>query len=105
MPGKVTTNERAYAEVKVWGQVDGKEVIIAGGKLSLSVTPAYTTFSIPLTYHTFGVKATKLCVMMASSADIGTIDYESARITTTPDPVTASSTGNVLCIDNLSLAY
>lgn len=105
MPGKVTTNERAYAEVKVWGQVDGKEVLIAGGKLNLSVTPAYTTFSIPLTYHKFGVKATKLCVMMASSADIGTIDYESAHITTTPDPVTASSTGNVLCIDNLSLAY
>lgn len=105
MPGKVTTNERAYAEVKVWGRVGDRDVIIAGGTANLSVTPAYTTFSIPLTYHTFGVKATRICVMLASSSDIGTIDYETAHITTTPDALTASSTGNVLCIDNLSLAY
>ncbi|MDE5750975.1 MAG: hypothetical protein K2H87_09470 [Duncaniella sp.] len=51
------------------------------------------------------MKATRIKVMFASSADIGTIAEETAAIVTLSDPKTATSTGGQLWIDNITLGY
>lgn len=43
--------------------------------------------------------------MFASSANIGSLAEETASVVTSPDPVTATSTGGRLWIDCLTLAY
>lgn len=92
-------------DVTLYGRVDGVLVAIASavGRLYPSTTNA--TFSVPITYGIFGVKAEAITVMLSSSYDIGTIDYESTHIHTTPDPLSASSTGSVLEVDNITLSY
>ena len=43
--------------------------------------------------------------MFSSSAHVGTIEEESARIRTVSNPVSATSVGGKLWIDNITLAY
>ncbi len=105
IPAPDCLNERGLAKIEVLGMIDGKEEIIASGSLSLPYSSSFTTFNLPLTYHYFGVKATRLRVMFASSATIGTIEEESRLITTYSDPVTASSIGGRLWIDDVRLIY
>lgn len=98
-------SDRGLVTVDVLGEINGKETTIASARAMLPIATDYTAFAIPLTYKYFGVKATRLKVMAASSAAIGTIEEESRNIVTIADPVTASSTGSVLWIDNFSLSY
>ena len=65
----------------------------------------YKAFSVPVTYEKFGVKATKMKIMIASSAFTGSIDEESSHVVTFSDPVTSTSLGGKLWIDNLTFAY
>ena len=104
-PSARQTSDRGLARVEVCGVFDSKEVTIASGTLAFRVATGFTAFSIPLEYKMFGVKASKIKIMFSSSESIGTIEEESASIITVADPVTASSTGSRLWIDNLSLTY
>ena len=66
---------------------------------------SYKAFNVPLTYNEFGVNASRIKVMFSSSVYAGTLEEETARIKTVSDPVTASSIGGKLWIDNITLAY
>lgn len=84
---------------------NGNEVVIADGEAQLTLAAGYTAFSVPLRYRYFGVKASRLKVMFASSRHVGSIAEETRQIVTVPDPQTASSTGSCLWLDNVTLAY
>jgi len=79
--------------------------VIGGGKASLATATSFTAFNVPISYNAFGVKAATLRVMVTSSDVAIGIESENAAITTYSDPVTASSTGSSLFIDNFTLAY
>lgn len=98
-------SDRGIAMVEVFGMIDGQEQMIATAITRLPVATGYTAFSVPISYPHFGVKATAIRVMFASSEAIGTIEEESSRITTISDPQTATSVGSCLWLDNISLAY
>lgn len=91
--------------VELTGMVDGVETAIAHNEVRLPLASDFTAFNVPLTYSRFGVKATGIKVMFSSSSECGTIAEETARIVTDSDPVTATSIGGRLWIDNITLAY
>ncbi len=100
MPG-----DRGLARIELIGIIDGQPTTIAQGEAMLVPSEGYTAFSIPLNYEYFGVKATRLKVMFASSVQTGDIATESQTIVTTPDPVTATSVGSQLWLDDVNLSY
>lgn len=91
--------------VELIGLVDGKETVICSAQQELPTAIGYTAFSVPLTYACFGVKASAIKVMFASSKHYGTIANESSNVVTYSDVVTSTSHGGWLCIDNLTLSY
>lgn len=92
--------------VEVMGKdSDGHPIRIASGRTRLSTALTYTAFIVPLTYEQFGVKATSIKVMFASSTAMGTIEEETSRLMTVDDPATSTSRGSSLWIDNLVLSY
>lgn len=105
MPGASAPEDCGRVDITVSGYVNGslQPIATATGRLYPSTTNA--TFSVPITYDVFGVKAAAISVMLSSSYDIGSIDYETANIHTTPDALSASSTGSVLEVDNVTLSY
>lgn len=104
-PSEDNWDDRGLALVEVLGERDGKEVVIASGRRILPLATGYTAFSVPLDYEMFGVKATRIKVMFASSETIGTIAEETAAISTHPDARTSTSLGSQLWLDNVTLAY
>lgn len=104
-PSSADTSDTGLAIVEVYGMVDGERRVIGSGTAHLPVANSYTAFKTSVTYQYFGVKATGLKVMFASSRSIGTIAEETASIVTVPDPVTASSIGSTLWLDHVTLAY
>lgn len=104
-PGAGAASDRGLVKVEVMGVENGREVTIASGTINLSGTSGFSAFSVPLSYSKFGVKASKLKVMFASSKAIGTIATETASIVTTNDLESASSLGSTLWIDNLTFSY
>lgn len=105
LPSTSNRNATALVRVELSGMVDGTETVIASNELKLPLASDMTAFNVPLTYGYFGVKATGIKVMFASSSDCGTIAEETARLITDPDPRTATSRGGTLWIDNITLAY
>lgn len=106
VPGLRARDDRGYASIEIIGEdAQGTETTLASGTLLLPLATSFTAFSIPLTYDHFGIRATRIKVMFASSANIGSLAEETASVVTTPDPVTATSTGGRLWIDCLTLAY
>ena len=105
IPSTDSRNERGLIRVEVLGMVDGMETVISQKDHQLPVALGYTAFNVTLDYPMFGVKATRLKVMFATSAHIGTIAEEDASIHVIADPETSSATGNRLWIDNISLGY
>ncbi len=91
--------------MEVLGEREGKEIVIASAHRILPLATGYTAFSVPLDYAYYGVKATRIKVMFASSDKIGTIEEETAAISTLADPRTATSLGSQLWVDNVTLAY
>lgn len=84
---------------------DGHTFMIASGRTRLITALTYAAFTVPLTYEYFGVKATSIKVMFASSTAMGTIEEETSSLMTVNDPVTSTSRGSSLWIDNLVLSY
>ncbi len=105
LPCAADRNDAGLVTVEVLGNVDGKEVTIASERLTLPYAASFTAFNVPISYEMFGVKATRIKVMFASSAHTGTIEEETLLVGTVSDPVTASSTGGRLWIDDIRLAY
>lgn len=104
-PSPADMSDCGRISVEVMGNVNGKEVAIASNSVLLQPALTYTAFSIPLVYNHFGVKATRLKIMLSSSQYVGTIEYESSHIKTFPDPVTATSYGGELWVEALQLSY
>ncbi len=105
IPGGDSPEDCGRVDISLWGTVDGqyREIASATGKLYPSATNA--SFSVPIGYPIFGAKASAIKVMVSSSYDIGDIDYESRHIITSADAQTASSTGSILEVDELTLSY
>lgn len=97
--------DQGYVEIEILGKVGGSELVIARGKRNLTATSSYTAFNVPLEYEMFGIKATKIKVLLSSSNKIGTIEEESLEVSTYSDPVTSTSIGSVLTVDGLTLSY
>ncbi len=98
-------NDLGLAKITVLGIVDGEETVIAEAEGHLSPVSGYKAFSIPLTYNHFGVKASKVKIMLSSTIKIGDIDEESQNVVTTDNPETSSSIGSSLWIDQLTFSY
>lgn len=105
VPGEDMPGDRGLALIEVFGIIDGKETVIAGAKTLLDPATSYTAFSVPLQYSHFGVKATRINIMMASSYNIGTIEYETRTLVTTDYLREGCSRASTLWVDNLSLSY
>lgn len=104
-PGPDSPDDCGRVDISVLGYVNGTLQIIASSTGLLYPSGTNANFSVPLTYTHFGVPAAQLRVMVSSSRTVGSIATESAAISTTPNPITASSTGSALEIDNLTLSY
>lgn len=91
--------------VQLLGEVNGNTEVIASGQGLLSSSMSYRTFSVELIYTRLNVKATTIRVMFSSSDDMGSIDYETASVSTFIDIPSAASLGSSLWLDNLSLSY
>lgn len=104
-PGGGMPDDCGRVDISLWGWANGKyqELSHSTGKLYPSATNA--SFSVPITYPIFGAKATTIKLMISSSYDIGTIDYETRHIVITPDLPSSSMTGSVLEVDELTLSY
>lgn len=104
-PSPADLNDCGRVIVEVRGIIDGKEEVIASNSVLLPAALTYTAFSVPLSYKHFGVKATKLSIMLSSSRYVGTIEYESSHIKTYSDPKAATSIGGELWVEDLQLSY
>lgn len=105
-PDVNATSDAGLVTISVYGKDSvGNEIIIATGEMHLTDSPDYKAFNVPLTYNMVGVRATRLCVMFASSFHIGSQEQEDATVPVTPNVVTSAMTGSSLFIDNLSLSY
>ncbi len=60
--------------------------MIASARTYLPIANSYTAFTAPLSYTRFGIKASGMRLMFASSASVGTIAEETASIVTSVDP-------------------
>lgn len=104
-PCVVQTGERALVAVEVLGEVNGAEIVIARATRRLTPAATYTAFSLPLVYEDFGVKATKIKVMLSSSEHVGSIADETASVALYTDVPRAMATGSTLWVDDISLSY
>ena len=105
LPGQTVPNERGLAKVVLLGQENGSEVVIAESQYLFTVATDYTAFSIPIGYQRFGIKATKLMILFASSEHIGSIEEETNAIQPYYNSQEGAAIGASLYIDNLSLSY
>ena len=98
-------SDRGVALVEVLGIYNNMEIVIARTELQLRPALTYTAFTVPLSYPHFGVKATRLRVMMASSSRYGSIAEESVRVPVSNNVEIAAALGSTLWVDELSLSY
>lgn len=98
-------SDNGVVKVELIGESAGSEVVIAAGTARLSASGDFKSFSIPLTYSHFGVKATRLKIMVAASGHSGSISSETSAVKTVDDKPSATSTGNALWVDNLTFVY
>ncbi len=105
-PSEADRSDYGTVAIEVLGRTpDGKEVVIGQSEGRLPIAISYTSFSLPISYSMFGVKATKLKIMFSSSASSGDIAHERTSVHTWPDPVTSTSLGSRLWLDKLEFAY
>lgn len=105
LPSKTEPSDRGMVTVEIRGMVDGELTVIASGTGYFSTAPSYTAFSVPLEYRLSNVAATEMSIMFASTEQAGTIEYETSNILTFNNPVTATSLGSELWLDEISLSY
>ena len=104
-PSADSPSDAGVAIIEIYGDVGGVRQVIASASTDLPIANSYTAFTATLSYSHFGVKASGMRLMFASSASIGSIAEETASIVTTADPVRGASIGSTLWLDNISLAY
>ena len=104
-PAAANPADRGLVEIELFGEENGREVVIASAKTRLSPATGYAAFNIPLSYNRFGIKATRIKVMFSSSDTPTGIATESINVKTDDDPVSATSIGSRLKLDNITLAY
>lgn len=105
VPSPSNPSDRGLVEVEVLGEINGKQEVIAAGSQLLGAALDYTTFSVPLSYSHFRVKATGIRVMISSSEYTGSIDYETEHVSTWDDVEHSRSLGSALWVDELTLSY
>lgn len=105
VPSVSDPSDRGVALVEVLGIYNNMEIVIARTELQLRPALTYTAFTVPLSYPHFGVKATRLRVMMASSSRYGSIAEESVRVPVSNNVEIAAALGSTLWVDELSLSY
>lgn len=98
-------SDNGVVKVELVGVSAGSEVVIASGQAQLSASGDFKQFTIPLNYSHFGVKASRLKIMVASSRHSGSISSETSAVKTVDDKPSATSTGNTLWVDNFSFSY
>lgn len=103
--GAEDVSDCGFVRIAILGVVDGEEVTIAESTGALTPVSGYTAFSIPIEYEYFGVKATKMKIMISSTTKIGSIEEETAKVKTVDDPEVSSSFGSTLWVDQLSFSY
>lgn len=104
-PSADTPSDAGLALVEVYGLVGGERTLIGSGRTSLSQSNSFAPFSAQIDYYYFGVKATGIRVMFASSGQIGDIAEESARVPVTFDLPSSSAIGSLLTLDHVHLTY
>ena len=104
-PCSELVSDCGLVKVEVIGSIGNAEVTIATGVSRLPLASTYTSFSVPLTYKQFGIKAQRIKVMFASTERAGSIEEERTAVVTLDDPATSTSVGSRLIIDNLTLSY
>lgn len=105
VPSPDSPSDTGVAIIEIYGDVGGELQVIASARTYLPIANSYTAFTAPLSYTRFGIKASGMRLMFASSASIGAIAEESASVFVSADPVKGASLGSTLWIDNISLAY
>lgn len=105
VPSVSDPSDRGVALVEVLGIYNNMEIVIARTELQLRPALTYTAFTVPLSYPHFGVKATRLRVMMASSSRYGSIAEESVSVPVSNNVEIAAALGSTLWVDELSLSY
>lgn len=104
-PGALQLHDKGIVKVSIIHKTEDTEIEIAHGEFLFSGNSDYASFNVPLSYNSFGIKATHLKIMFASTSNIGTIEDETMKIITTNDAPSASSIGSELWIDNLTFSY
>lgn len=105
LPSIADFSDRGYVYIEVLGDVNGAEIVIARGSAELGAVTGYTAFNVPLKYDEFGIKATRLKLLLSSTVNIGSIAEETAAIATYSNPETATSLGGLLIVDGLTFSY
>lgn len=105
IPCSAQPSDRGLVEVEVLAIEGDRLVTIGSGRGLLTSSTDYRAFSVPVTYTRPGLKAARIRVLFASTSRTGDIAYESANVVTVNDPVTASSLGSELWIDEISFTY
>ena len=98
-------HDKGLVIISIINKTKDSETEIAHGEFLFSGNSDYTAFNVPLSYKSFGIKATHLRIMFASSNNIGSIQDETMKIITSHDVASASSIGSSLWIDNLTFSY
>lgn len=91
--------------VELINDAGSEPISVASASLRFDNSPGFTSFNLPLTYHTVGVKATKLRIMFSSSYHYGNIHEEDEETPATPYPSKGMYLGSTLRVDNLSFSY
>lgn len=105
LPDLTDNSDHGYVEVEVLNRTEGKETVIAYGYHEFPTSPDYRTFTVPLEYENFGLKATGLRVMFCSSARAGKPGDDESRVPVTAYPEFGYMKGSSLWIYNISFSY
>lgn len=105
IPDKTNMTDAGIVTIEIINDENGLRTVLAKASMPLRSSPDFVTFNLPIKYDVLGVKATRLCLMFATSDKIGSIADEDANVPVTPDASAARYSGSTLWIDNLSFSY
>lgn len=105
IPGLDTPDDRGWVRISLVKTDGGSEQEIGTGVARLAPASGYTAFVIPIEYQIAGIKPDRIKIMIASTTNVGSIDYETSHIITTPNVSKSISTGSALWIDELTFGY
>lgn len=101
----VTTPDNGLVIVELVNDAGPEPISVATATMRFTSSASFTSFSLPLSYHTIGVKATKLRIMFSSTYRQGDIGEEDDEVPVTADASRGMFIGSILRVDNLSFSY